>query len=236
MNVIALDEVDSTQAAARDLLSRGVTLPFVVTAVTQSQGRGRGEHTWISASGGLWCTLAWPVSQPALVRQASVVAGLSIATVLNKTFQLDTSVKWPNDVLVRDKKICGILADMLIGDAESTLLLGIGVNVNNTLDQLLPHATSLAMELGRDVDLDEVLHRILDRVTADIAILGRQGFTPFAALLNSVLALRDQSVTVTFGNSQTSGRVRGIDDSGALLLEGTTGRISTVDAGDIRDS
>ncbi len=234
MNVIALDEVDSTQAAAKDLLSRGATLPFVVTAATQSQGRGRGEHTWISASGGLWCTLACRVSQPALYRQASVVAGLSVATVLREAFQLDTSVKWPNDVLVRDKKICGILADMLIGEEESTLLLGIGVNVNNTLDQLLPRATSLAVELGRAVDRDELLHHILDRVTEDIAVLGRQGFVPFAALLNSVLARRDQSVTVTFGDSHLSGRVRGVDDSGALLLEETTGRISAVDAGDIR--
>ncbi len=144
MELLAYPNIASTQDTARQIALDGHSLPFAVIAETQSEGRGRRGREWNSPPGGLWLTLALAVPSPEAVRQSAMVAAHAVAAVVLVETGVRTLVKWPNDLLVKRRKVCGILAETLVRPGTTILLVGIGVNVNNVvLSDQLPHATSL---------------------------------------------------------------------------------------------
>jgi BirA family biotin operon repressor/biotin-[acetyl-CoA-carboxylase] ligase len=234
MELIRYVSVASTQDTARQLVLASHRLPFTVLAQTQSRGRGRLGKQWSSAPGGLWLTVALRVPSAESVRQAALVTAFSIGHALQTAAPLEISVKWPNDLLIKRKKICGILAETLVLPGETTLLLGIGVNANNTIDdRVLPRATSLKDELNRSVNTDCLLGVIMTRVDQDIASLAERGFSAFLPWLQSHLALVGETVAIEINDQQEHGRVKGLSETGALLLTDVNGLIREVDAGSI---
>src|SRR5450756_1850103 len=165
MELVTYSNIASTQGTARQIALDGHLLPFAIIAETQSAGRGRRGKSWDSPQGGLWLTLALAVPSPGPLRHAAMVAAHAVASVVVTETGVRTLVKWSNDLLVKRRKVCGILAETLVQSGMTTLLVGIGLNVNNVItpDQL-PHVTSLRGELGCAIDVQPLCASILNMV------------------------------------------------------------------------
>lgn len=236
MELLTFASIASTQDTARETALDGHALPFAVTAETQSGGRGRRGKSWNSPPGGLWLTMALSVPSAAAVRQSAMAAAHGVATAVLTETGVRTLVKWPNDLLVERRKVCGILAETLVQSGTTILLVGIGVNVNNTVPQdQLPRAISLVAEMGHSVDLQRLRDSVLTMVALDIDTLILRGFDIFRPWMDANLALRDELVAVEFNDQLESGRVAGLSGTGALLLKKPDGSLAEVDAGSVYD-
>jgi len=159
--VIELEEVSSTQDLAKELAKKGnLAGNIAICAKTQTAGRGRFEHTWQSAQGGLYLSLLLkPAKTSALLNDLSVKTGQAAALALEEMFNLKTEIKLPNDVLVKtkqgDKKICGVLIESaLSSDKLEWLIVGVGVNLNNKVAKDLNAATVKEL-IKKEVDIVE---------------------------------------------------------------------------------
>ncbi|MHB8070923.1 MAG: biotin--[acetyl-CoA-carboxylase] ligase [Candidatus Cryosericum sp.] len=234
MELLRYESIGSTQDTARQLVLDSHPLPFAVLAQTQSNGRGRLGKKWQSSRGGLWITIALDVPSAEVVQEAALVAAFAVAHAVQTLTAVEMQVKWPNDLLVGRRKVCGILAEALILPETTTLLLGIGINANNPVDEAsTPRATSLKDELNRPVSVEDLSTAVITEVNRGIDILTRQGFSPFQPWLESRLALMGESITVEFNGQRECGRVRGISKTGALLLADSNGLVREVDAGSV---
>ncbi|UCE72892.1 MAG: biotin--[acetyl-CoA-carboxylase] ligase, partial [Methanomassiliicoccales archaeon] len=111
--VLRYDSVDSTNAVARKLGSEGVEEGTVILANTQTKGIGRLNRTWVSPKGGLWFSIILrPNIRPSEATKLTLMAGSVVAKTLKALYDLNARIKWPNDVLINGKKICGILNEM----------------------------------------------------------------------------------------------------------------------------
>jgi BirA family biotin operon repressor/biotin-[acetyl-CoA-carboxylase] ligase len=165
-----------------------------------------------------------------------MAAAHGVATAVLTETGVRTLVKWPNDLLIERRKVCGILAETLVQSRTSILLVGIGVNVNNTVPQdRLPRAISLMAQMGHSVDLQRLRDSVMTRVALDIDTLILRGFDIFRPWMDANLALRDELVAVEFNNQLESGRVAGLSGTGALLLKKPDGSLVEVDAGSVYD-
>lgn len=163
--------VGSTNAEAMKAAAEGEAEGTVYVAEEQTAGRGRGGHSWESqASTGIYCsTILRPKLAPADALLLSLVAGLAVSTAVESTTSIRPDLRWPNDVMLGDRKFCGILTEL---NAEVTrvryAVVGIGINVNQETfpPELQPIATSLRQETGREwsrVELAAALLKSLDR-------------------------------------------------------------------------
>lgn len=148
--IIYFKEVDSTNNMAKKLAREGCKEGTIVIADKQSNGKGRLGRTWASPPNeGIWMSVVLrPALSPNKASQLTLIAGLSMCEVIREITGLDAKIKWPNDIVINGKKVCGILTEMSaqIEDIEY-VVVGIGVNVNiEDFPSDLPYATSLAVE------------------------------------------------------------------------------------------
>lgn len=234
MELLTYSTIASTQDIARQIALDGHVLPFAVWAETQSQGRGRQGKGWDSPLGGLWITLALAVPSAEAVRQSAIVAAHAVASVVLTETGVRTLVKWPNDLLVERRKVCGILAETLVQDGSTILLVGIGVNVNNIIpSNRTSRMTSLRGELGCSFNLLHLATSVMNMVELDTSTLILRGFDAFVPWVEANLALRGELITVDFNDERESGRVAGLTRTGALLLENPDGSLKEVSAGSV---
>jgi BirA family biotin operon repressor/biotin-[acetyl-CoA-carboxylase] ligase len=226
------ETIGSTSDRALELAARDdVPLPLVVVAERQSRGRGRGANQWWASSGALTFSLVL-AAEPAQLApqhrpQVALVAGLALCESLAELHPVALwQVKWPNDVYVRGGKIAGILCESVPGWPER-IVVGIGVNVNNSLAaapaELQRAARSLVDESRRANDLTDVLATLLDRVDLRWRQLLDSGWETLAPAYRERCLLAGKTVKLQVGNERIVGRARGIDDSGALVLYTETG-------------
>ena len=233
------ETIDSTQSRARVLAREGATEGATVIAETQTAGRGRLGRTWHSPAGmNLYCSIVLrPALAPAAVPQLALVAGLAVADAIEAVTALPVRIKWPNDVVIEDRKLAGILMEM---DAELErvhyAIAGIGVNLNLPRDawppELRDRATSLAAESGRPVDRAAFAARLL----AEFEVRYRQylggGLGAMRADWEARSSLTQRTVTVAGPAGTLTGRVLGLGDDGALRLD-VNGREERVVAGEV---
>ncbi|MCG8566256.1 MAG: biotin--[acetyl-CoA-carboxylase] ligase, partial [Desulfobacterales bacterium] len=157
--ILYYPELTSTMDRARELAREGAAHLTCVVAEHQSKGRGRLNRKWDSDMGGLWFTLILtPDTPPPLAYLYNFAAGLVLSRTLSSQFDLDVRVKWPNDLLLEGKKLVGLLSEMETrADMLRFLLIGIGINVNNTVqgDQYQHNAIALEQALGEPVSRRE---------------------------------------------------------------------------------
>lgn len=218
--------VDSTNNAAIEYCrSDDLRTPLLVVAEQQTAGRGRGTNQWWSAPGALTFSL---VIRPAdlglderLWPRASLTTGLSVCLAINELLPRDNSqLKWPNDVFLHDRKVCGVLVEVGPQPAE-TLVLGIGVNVNNSFqtapDELRSIATSLVDVTGQAFCLNQVLIAVLRQLEIQLGRLSRNN-RELAADWQRHCALVDRTVEIDSGGNKITGVCQGIDEEGSLVL------------------
>ena len=224
----------STQDLARELARAGAAEGTVVLAGRQTAGRGRLGRSWISPTGGLYLTVV--LRPPAEHLKALVIiAALAVARAIERLAGLQTSLKWPNDVLVAGRKISGILSESeLVGEGVSYALVGIGVNVNADMaayGEATPLATSVMTELGREVSREGLAAGILNEFEA--LYLAAQAGEPIHKEWRARLGTLGKEVQVRFGEQVEEGLAEDVDADGNLVLRRADGSRVTIAAGDV---
>ena len=221
------ETIDSTNTAALAASEQvDLQLPLLVLAGQQTAGRGRGSNTWWSATGSLTFSLLLDPTNLGILQRdwprVSLTTGLAICLTLDE-FLRDQSccLKWPNDILLNDRKICGILVEAGVG-AAGKLVIGIGINVNNSFqnapDPLPATATSLVDSRQQESSLDEVLVHVLQQLAEQLDRLASQD-PGLAADWQKRSALNGQNLEVVTEKRSYRGTCQGIDEHGALILE-----------------
>ena len=224
-------EVSSTMDEAVVLARSGCPDFTVVVAERQTKGRGRMERIWISGDGGLYFTIVvrpdLPLQQAHLVNLA---AGVEINHLLRASYGIESWLKWPNDILVDNKKICGCLSQMHIeGEVIEYLSVGIGLNVNNTTADVEQAAISMKEILGHAVDRKDILLRFIDRFEERM-----ESFNP-TALIEEWKTYNDtigREVTIRTRKNTFEGKAVEVDSQGGLVIENDAGEYETVIYGD----
>lgn len=224
-------ELPSTMDTAIELARQGCPAYTVVVADIQGKGRGRLQRQWSSTKGGLYFTIIIRPEVPMM--QASLfnlAAAVDMARVLRDTLGVAASVKWPNDILVDDKKVCGILSQL---DSEggniNSMAIGIGLNVNNVPPADVPTATSIATALGRPVARKEILAGFLSRFEQRVDQFDAARLISEWRQINCTVG---RQVSIATVNDTFTGTAMGIDAHGGLILERPDGSRHTVVHGD----
>jgi len=229
--IIYHEELASTMDVARDLARKGCPDFTTVIAGRQASGRGRLKRAWHSDKGGLYFTVVLrPDLPPVLSFRISFLASLTLARILNEMFGVDVRVKWPNDLLVDERKICGMLSELEAeADRVAFINVGIGINVNNDPSSIEPAATSIKAILGRQVSIKDILARYLD------AFEQRMQTAALDRVIEEWKALTvtlNREVRVVTTRDVITGKAVDIDDNGALVLKCDDGSLKKVIYGD----
>lgn len=232
--VICYPSLLSTMEVAREEAQRGAPEGTVVIADEQTAGQGRMGRVWLSPGGSVALSI---VLYPDLTYLPSLIMVASLAVVhsIELVTGLKPQVKWPNDILIAGKKVCGILLESsLRGNMVDYSIVGIGVNVNLTPSDLgefpLP-ATSLSEELGGEVSrLDLVRQLLLEMDRLYLSLLA--GGSVYEEWRDRLVTLGRQ-VTVTWGKARYDGIAESVDRDGSLLLRRVDGVLTRIVAGDV---
>ncbi|MDD5569060.1 MAG: biotin--[acetyl-CoA-carboxylase] ligase [Candidatus Pacebacteria bacterium] len=168
-----LGVVGSTNEEAKKLAEAGEKFWTVVVAEGQSAGRGRKGDSWESPLGGLYFSIILPKSEIGDLQTLTILAAFTIARILKENFGIEPLIKLPNDVLLNGKKICGILTENVIGNDVKHSVMGIGLNTNidNFGGDLEKTATSLKIELKKQVDNKILLEKIVSDLKNQLKII-----------------------------------------------------------------
>jgi BirA family biotin operon repressor/biotin-[acetyl-CoA-carboxylase] ligase len=238
-DIHAFASVSSTNEFLKDTARGGAPEGAVAIAERQTAGRGRHGRTWESPAGNLCLSfLLRPAPDPAL-SLVPLAAGLAVAEAL-ETAGAACRLKWPNDVLARDKKLAGILVEAsAAASGIDAVVVGIGVNVSldpSTLpDDVRGTATSLLAESGRVHDVVDVAGAVLGRWVVWYDALRSGSSRVRAAWRERSVDWWGRAVEVTSSGQRVTGLARDIDETGALVLEAEDGRTVKILSGDARE-
>jgi len=242
-DTLFFETVDSTTRVARELAGEDKPHGFAVLAGSQTAGRGRLGKSWQSPSGkGLYCTiLVRPEFAVEDYPKITLTAGLAVSLALEEICQLQTQLKWPNDIYISGRKCGGILVETssLQGAGEGNfVLVGIGVNINGEKGvfptELQETATSVFIETGREYDIRSIFTGIRIRL---LQLLSQMVSEDFAAILNQ---WRERDMLqgrwmkwVTPAGDVVYGESLGVDSSGILMVRDHAGMRHEVLSGDV---
>jgi BirA family biotin operon repressor/biotin-[acetyl-CoA-carboxylase] ligase len=226
-NLLIFDQIDSTNEEAKRLVKEGVCSDFVIWAKSQTGGRGRSGRNWVSNPGNLYLSiLLFEKDHIKYNAELSFVVAVAIGEMLYKILPKDKIInyKWPNDVLINDKKISGILLESLLIKNSlnpSHLIIGVGINVESTpllKNQANYLATSLFEESIEDVDVNKVIDEFMKSFICWLNIWEKEGFSSIRKKWLERCKAIDEVITVVFGNNRISGIFKDITESGALRV------------------
>jgi len=232
-----LAEVDSTNEEARRMAAAHETVPTWILADSQTAGRGRRGRAWQSPPGNLMTTLYLPIGFDAVkAGQLAFVAGLALERTVSALIgsHAETSLKWPNDVLIDGKKASGILLESAMCDNKiDWLAIGLGLNLTHHPDDTPYPATSLAAYMDTPPSNLAAL-KILSQAFDDVLRQWRNGgFGPVLQAWRAVAHGLGGPIVARLENETFEGIFKDIDDKGALILQNAEGETQTIDAGDV---
>ena len=224
-------ELESTMDQARLLAKKGARHLSVVIAENQTLGRGRLNRKWFSSKGGLWFTLILkPGTPPVLAYIYNFAASLSLSRSLKQLFDVNVSVKWPNDLLLNGRKLTGLLSEMETrGDMVEFINIGIGMNVNNAPRQYEPRAISLKDVLARDVSRKLILETFLDDFQHLIQTIDHRKIIEQWKEQTSTIG---SQVRIETSGDIYEGLAVDVDETGALIIRDATGETKKIIYGD----
>ncbi|MDI6604308.1 MAG: biotin--[acetyl-CoA-carboxylase] ligase [Thermoanaerobacteraceae bacterium] len=236
-NYIHLESISSTNDYAKEIASKAENGTILVSE-EQTSGRGRLGRKWVSEKGqGLWMSI---ILKPELTPQSSVkltqVAAVSVVNAIIETIELNASIKWPNDIIINGKKICGILTEMNAElDRVNYVIVGIGLNVNMNKfpDDLKNKATSLFIETGKKIDRKKLTASIINNFEKYYNIFLKEGFEPIRTLCLKHSVTIGSEVRVISGKNEFNGKAIDIDNDGNLIIEIGDGSRKAVISGDV---
>ena len=233
------EELDSTNIRINELANDGAEHGTVIVADRQTAGKGRRGRTWESPSGTnlYFSILLRPEIATEKAAMLTLIMAYSTAKLLRENWNLQAEIKWPNDLVISGKKICGILTEMSLEGYEiGHVVVGTGINVNVTdfPEDLKDKATSLYLESNLIFDRKKLLNEVLKEFWKQYnKFLEVQDLSFMKDSYNEMLVNRNREVLVLEPGNEYQAIARGIDDTGELLVEKKDGSQSIVYAGEV---
>ena len=237
-NLYLYRELESTQIVAKELAEKGEEEGSVVLAERQTQGRGRGKNRWYSPPGGLYFTL---ILRPPIERKKinclSFVFSLSVAEKIYDFTRLLPQIKWPNDILINRRKVCGMLIEAKGKEKISYVLAGIGVNVNSEREDFPPPLretlTTLKEETTQPLDLENFFLQLLKTIHTHYEELKAGFFSDILGKWQRFSLPSGERIEFTSSQGKIKGILWGVDEEGYLHLRTQDGKIITVREGEV---
>lgn len=237
--VLVFEQTASTSDVVEGMARNGAAEGLCVFAETQSRGRGRHGRNWSSPRGkGLWFSVLLRPTFPAVaVPRLTVAASVAVALSLRRQCQLDARIKWPNDVMIRGKKVAGILTETRgEGDEIKFAVVGIGLNVNCQPADFPPDvaatATSVLIETGEEQDRTELAARLLSEFD-DCYRAALADFMSVTSEWAQLCTTLGRQVVVAVGNRRIEGEACALHSDGALLVRKDNGQLEHVTGGQL---
>ncbi|MFC4410941.1 biotin--[acetyl-CoA-carboxylase] ligase [Chungangia koreensis] len=234
------DSCPTTQSIAHEEAANGAVDGTVVISEEQTAGKGRLARNWSSTKGkGIWMSIILrPDIPPQLAPQFTLVAAVAITRAIADETGVTPSIKWPNDLLINGRKCTGILTELQAeADRVQSIILGIGVNVNQTTedfpDELKSIATSLKIEIGNDVDRLVLTAKIFEYIEKYTDLYIEQGFRPLKILWESYSDTLGKRIRASMVNGEIIGKAIGITEEGVLQIQTDDGKIHGIYSADI---
>jgi len=239
ITILRFDSLPSTNTEALNQARRGANEGLCVVAKQQTAGRGRHGRVWISpANAGLYFSIVLrPKLEMSLLPLLTLMSAVAVFDILQELYELKPDIKWANDVLVNDKKICGILAETAETKVGLVIVVGIGINLQsaNFPPELWEIATSIEAETEQTLNLENLLQTLTQKLVSYYQILHSE---------NGAKQIRQEwtrrssyafgkEVSVVLGNETIFGTTHGIEGNGALRVEIENGEIKIIHAGDV---
>lgn len=220
--LLTLPHINSTNTECFRLLKEGKEAPFAITAEQQTAGKGRRGKEWVSPYGqNIYYSLLIALKNDISLDGLSLTVGLAVLKALKKTGLTQVGLKWPNDILVNGKKLCGILLELHGNPADTChVVIGIGINVNmqKSLADINQPWTSLRQELKKLIDRNELLVQLNNSLVHYLKTHFKQGFKSLKTEWQENNLWQDKIVNLLQGNQEVIGVMLGVDDTGALTL------------------
>lgn len=236
---MTFDSLPSTNLEAARRAAEGAPEGLCVVAGEQTAGRGRRQRQWISPSGaGLYFSIILrPQFDQNLWPLLTLMAAVAAHDALRTAYSLETDIKWPNDVLANEKKLCGILAETIETPAGRAVVIGVGINL--TQDAFPPAldaiATSVEAATGLKPELPGILEALVGELATHYDVLSRPDGS--AEIIRSWCSrssyCEGKLIRVTDDNETLVGTTRGLECDGALRVETDDGKIRIMRAGDV---
>lgn len=230
------DTLSSTMDIATELGMKGLPEGTLVLAETQTQGRGRQGRSWSSPKyKGLYLSL---ILRPAILPNSTPVltllAAVSICEAVKEFIGLDTQIKWPNDLLIKNKKLGGILTELNAEmDVTRFVIIGAGLNINNEKKALPEGATSLKEQKQESINRVNLLQEILRKIETNYLELKQQGSKPIIDKWREHSFSLGKRVKISSHGKLCEGQAFDIDPDGGLLIRKDSGLVEKIMAGDI---
>jgi len=233
--ILYYTNIASTMDKAREEAEEGSDEGLIVIAEEQSNARGRFKREWISPPGNIYLSILLRPTMSVLP-YISLISGLSVVKSINKSTELQSATKWPNDVIIGNKKVAGILTEGVISKSNTSYsIVGIGINVNanptTMSNKLSMEATSLSDLTHTSVSREKVLLSLIHELD-QLYVSASNGIFPVEEFRQTIDTL-GKPIDVTWRNERYSGIAEDIDENGNLILRLNDGSVKTLLAGEV---
>lgn len=236
---IFLDTVNSTNTYCKEIAEKGFNKETLVISDTQSNGKGTKCRNWSSPKGkGLWFSM---LLKPSIKLEDINFLTILSSTALHNTFQdfgVNTKIKWPNDIYLNSKKLCGVLTESKISNNKlEYIVIGIGINVNLELndfnDELKNKATSLLTETGKYFEREEILNKFLENFYEQYNELLNENKDKILKIYRNNSLILNKEVNLEYKNSIRKVIPIDILEDGSLLIKNSNNEIEKIISGEI---
>lgn len=217
--------LDSTNEYAKKLALQGIEEGTLILTDFQTQGKGRRGRSFFSPHGGLYLSLILcPSLSPKAILPLTLLAGVAVAQSIQRCTGLSVRLRWPNDLFLAQKKVGGILIEMLVRETEKVVcIVGIGVNINTPLSSfpaaLRSQITSLAHVLRRSVSRELLVCHLLSELEIYYHRFLQEGLSPFVEIWKTLAFQIGTMVRLSVGGEVVEGILQGLDAEGRLVIK-----------------
>lgn len=238
--IVSFAQVTSTNEVAKELAIKGEVSGTIIISEQQTKGKGRLGRHWESPYGkGIWCSVILrPSILPMEAPKYTFISAVAVVEAIREVANLEAKIKWPNDLIINGKKMCGILTE-LSAEIEriNFIILGIGINVNHTLndfpEELHDLATSVFLETGNIQSRVKLIRAIISKLEEKNKLFTNHGFSAILDLWKQYSATIGQEIIVKAQEESYEGIAEDIDDLGQLVVRLPGGETYKVLAGDV---
>lgn len=237
--VVCYEETDSTNNRAKEAGEKGAASGMIFLTESQTAGKGRRGRSWVSPPGeNIYMSLLLrPDIDPSKAPMLTLVMGLSVAEAIRQVTEADARIKWPNDIVVGKKKVCGILTEMATEiQCINYVVIGVGMNIHQKEfpEELNEVATSLYLETEKNYQRSEILAAVLERFEENYdTFLKSQDLSGLREAYNAILVNCNQTVRVLEPGNEYEAVAEGIDSAGELIVTLPDGEKKSVFAGEV---
>ena len=238
-NLFYYEEVDSTNTSMMKLGEAGAVHGTVVVADQQNKGKGRRGRSWVSPPGtNIYMSLLLrPEFEAVKAPMLTLLMAYSVAEALMELEQVDAKIKWPNDIVLNKKKICGMLTEMMMKEQEiDYVIIGVGINVNgeSVPQELKESATTLRMETGRELSRAALLARVMEKFEKNYEQFCEAGdLSALQKDYNRILVNVGKEVRILEPGKEYQALSHGINHLGELQVEREDGTKASIFAGEV---